>query len=264
MKPIMPTWGVIRSVLYDHFSFGAIKGLIGLTGLDMTRLFHLEQRAKGGASKSQLLSGIDAQVGEMTEAELQRFLRTTVEEILRRQPQLEEQLQSYLERLGWRVYEGNLVHLEVLDVLDLPELPEASRSDLVKAATRLRDGDLSGAISAACGAVDTVTAEVYCDESLGNPGNASFQERVVRSLQAKRAFELLESDLAELGWDPNRIKMFRDNLRGALNQSAYVLQTLRSEMGDVHGTKSTLVPVVFDALKWATLLVRALNIGARS
>lgn len=264
MKPPASVWSVIRSVLYDQFSFGAIKGLVGLTGIDLTRLAHLEQRERGGASKSQLLSGIDVQVAEMTEPELQRFLRITVEEILRQRPSFEEKFQGYLARLGWAFHQGNLVTLEILDVLDLPELPEASRSELVKAATRLRDGDLSGAVSAACGAVDAVTAEIYAAENIGNPGNASFQERVGRSLKATRAVERLESDLASLGWETNRIGMFRDNFRGALNQSAYVLQTLRSEMGDVHGTKATLAPLVFDSIKWAALIVRTLNVGAGS
>jgi len=256
-------WSVIRSVLYEQFSFGAIKGLLGLTGIDMTRLCHLEQREKGGASKSQLLSGVDTQVAQMTEAERERFLRIAVEEILRRRSNLEDTFQGYLERLGWTLHEGNLVKREILDVLDLPELPQDSRVDLVKVATRLRDGDLSGATSAACGAVDTLTARIYADENLGDPSGASFQERVNRCLQAEGVLELLETDLTDLGWQPGRIKMFRENLKGALNQAAYVMQTLRSEMGDVHGTKATLVPLAVDSLKWAMLLVRMLNAGSR-
>ena len=53
----------------------------------------------------------------------------------------------------------------------------------MKAATRLRDGDLSGAVSAACAAVDAVTSKVYETKGLGDPGKASFQEKVSRSLE---------------------------------------------------------------------------------
>jgi hypothetical protein len=34
---------------------------------------------------------------------------------------------------------------------------------------------------------------------------------------------------------------------------------LRSNMGDVHGTKPVLKALVFDCLKWAELMLRALK-----
>lgn len=42
------------------------------------------------------------------------------------------------------------------------------------------------------------------------------------------------------------------------SEGAYVMQTLRSHMGDVHGTKSILRSLVFDCLRWAELLVGSL------
>ena len=109
----------------------------------MTLLAHLEQRSSGGATKSQLLSAIDLQVREMAPSEQDRFLRITTEEILGRQSALEPLLRSYLERLGWTLYEGRIVQVEVLDVSELLELPVEAHADLLKAATRFRDGDLS-------------------------------------------------------------------------------------------------------------------------
>ena len=53
-----------------------------------------------------------------------RFLRITTEEILRRWPELEPSLRNYLERLGWTLYEGRIVQVEVLDVSD----PRAAHS----------------------------------------------------------------------------------------------------------------------------------------
>ena len=49
--------------------------------------------------------------------------------------------------------------------------------------------------------------------------------------------------------------MFCHNVRGMLNQAATVMQILRSDMGDVHGAKPTLEPVVYDALKLASVLM---------
>ena len=130
---------------------------------------------------------------------------------------------------------------------------------MVKSANRLRDGDLSGALSSACGAVDAVTTRIYHDKALGDPGKASFQEKVSKSFKATGIIPKLEADLAGLGWNEAEIKIFRENLVGSLNQAAYVMQTLRSKMADVHGTKPALEPIVFDSIKWASLIVRLLK-----
>ncbi len=253
-------WGIIRSILHEKCSFGSIKAISGRAGLDPTRMAHLEQTSgAASATKSQLLSAIDHQVAEMDEQRVSQFLRITTEEMLRRQPSLEADLRESLERLGWTLHEGSLVEVTILDISDLPELPSDSHGDLVKAATRLRNGDLSGAVSSACAAVDAVTSKVYQAKELGNSGDASFQEKVTRSLQALNTFGEIEQQLVELGWSQGDAQIFAKNVRGSLNQAAFVLQTLRSKMGDVHGTKPILKPLVFDSIKWATLIVRLLT-----
>ena len=52
-------WGSIRSLLVTEFTFGEIKEITGLAGLDLTKISHLQQMLRGGASKSQLMTGID-------------------------------------------------------------------------------------------------------------------------------------------------------------------------------------------------------------
>ncbi|WP_247538594.1 hypothetical protein [Ralstonia pseudosolanacearum] len=69
----------------------------------------------------------------------------------------------------------------------------------------------------------------------------------------------LEGPLRNLGWDDAALKLFLKNFEGALNQGAFVMQSLRAKMGDVHGTKPILKPLVFDVLKWAELFVRTLT-----
>jgi hypothetical protein len=220
MQQAITIWSVIRSLLHENLSFGAIKAVVGLSGIDMTRLAHLEQRQppSRSASKSQLLSVIDLQIGAMEPLDQDRFIRITTEEILHRRPDLEPSIRNYLERLGWTLYEGRIVQVEVLDVSELPELPLEAHADLLKAATRFRDGDLSGALSAACGAVDTITAKIYAEKLMGDAGSASFQEKVKKSLAVQDTFTALEKELAELGWNQNDIGMFKQNLSGALTK----------------------------------------------
>jgi hypothetical protein len=255
-------WSVIRSILHGNkFSFGTIKAVVGHAGLDMVKMAHLEQTQgpRSGASKSQLLSAIDLQVGEMNQQRFHQFLLIITEEMVRYDPSAETDMSESLQRLGWTFHDGHLLEIRLFDPSDLQELSGDAHVDLVKAATRLRDGDLSGSVTAACAAVDAVTSEIYRSNGLGDHGKASFQERVCQSLKALNTIGSVQQQLEVLGWNENDAKMFADNLRGSLNQAAYVMQSLRSKMGDVHGTKPILKPLVFDSIRWAELIVRLLS-----
>lgn len=258
MTSLLQAWPAIRSSLQSS-SFYQIKEIVGLAGLDLTALAHLEQKSEGGASKGQLMTSIDGAFGRMEPSVQLRFLSIVGEEILRRNPDTEQQLSENLSRLGWAFSDMALIPIEVFDPTDLAELPEEAQQDLIKAAQRFRDGDLSGAISAACGAVDSATSLVYQQAQLGDPKGASFQERCKRASSAKGVIPALEEQLKALGWPEAEIVPFKKNLEGALTQGAYVMQTLRSKMGDVHGTKPIVKPLVFDSLKWAELLIRSLS-----
>jgi len=258
MATIIAAWGAIRASL-GHQSFYDIKSLVGIAGLDVSVLAHLEQKQGGGASKGQLMTAIDGAFGKMSEQDRRHFVTILTEELLKKDAAIQEQLEENLSRHGWGVVDNRLVQLELFDPADLAQLPEAPRGDLVKASQRFRDGDLGGAISAACGAVDMITSSIYAARSLGDPAKASFQERCGRALDAHKVLCNIEDQLRELAWDDATLKPFTQNFKGALNQGAYVMQTLRSKMGDVHGTKPILKPLVFDALKWAELFVRTLS-----
>lgn len=257
MDNLLRAWPPVRACLQE-FNFYDIKEVIGLAGLDVTATAHLVQKAQGGASKGQLMSAVDEQVRLIDSSTRMRFLTIGIEEILRRRPNSLDRLSEYLSRLGWSFVNQTLVPIDLLDPDVLIDTPDESHHDLLKAAQRLRDGDLGGAISAACGAVDAATSKVYDELSLGDPTAASFQERCKKATLAKGVVPELENQLKALGWSPADVLPFKKNLEGALNQGAYVMQTLRSHMGDVHGTKPILRSLVFDCLRWAGLLVGSL------
>jgi hypothetical protein len=256
-ESVLAAWPAVRACLQE-FNFYDIKAIAGLAGFDVTAAAHLVQKSEGGASKGQLMSAIDGQVGGMDARARSRFLAILSEEVLRRRPEMQDRLAEYLSRLGWSFVSQTLVPLDVFDVDALADTPEESHKDLLKAAQRLRDGDLGGAISAACGAVDTATSAVFQELGLGDPTKASFQERCKRAALAKGVLIELDRQLAELGWPQSEVSPFKKNLEGALNQGAFVMQTLRARMGDVHGTKPILRPLVFDCLRWAELIVGSL------
>jgi hypothetical protein len=252
-------WNALRATLQNDFSFYDIKEIVGLAGFELASIAHLEQKVGGGASKGQLMTGIDRGLNGLDDESQKRFISVVAEEVLTRRADSRQPLDENLSRLGWSLCGNAVIPIEILDVSTLGELPSESQEDLTKAAQRLRDGDMSGAISCACGAVDAATSAIYNSASLGDPTAGSFQERCKQALAASGVIPKLEKNLRELGWNDTDIKMFEKNFEGAMNQGAYVMQTLRSRMGDVHGTKPILKPLVFDCLKWAELLLRSLT-----
>ena len=253
-------WGPIRSTLTEKFSFGDIKQIVGYGDLDMSRLAHLEQKQQNGASKSQLLSEIDKQVGEMDDQRCSAFVSICCEEMMRRKAEVIEELDRVLSRVGWKFSGTTLLPIEIFDVAELADIPDAAGADIQKASSRLRDGDLSGALSAACGALDSATSDIYSRYSLGDAGKASFQERIRKSIDALNVKDSLVRELTEIGWPESDYKPLSANIEGSLNQAAFVMQKLRSDMGDVHGTKPVISALVYDSIKWSSLLLRVLAI----
>jgi hypothetical protein len=253
-------WGPIRSTLTEKFSFGDIKQLVGYGDLDMSRLAHLEQKYQNGASKSQLLSEIDKQIGSMHENQRSVFISICCEEMMRRKPEVIEELDRVLSRVGWKFSGTALIPIEIFDIAELADIPEAAHADIQKAASRLRDGDLSGALSSACGALDAVTSDIYDRYGLGDAGKASFQERIRKSIDALQVRDSLVRELIDIGWTEANYKPLAANIDGSLNQAAFIMQKLRSDMGDVHGTKPVISALVYDTIKWSSLLLRVLAI----
>jgi len=253
-------WGPIRSTLIEKFSFGDIKQIVGYGDLDMSLLAHLEQKQKNGASKSQLLSEIDKQVGMMNDKYRNTFISICCEEMMRRKSDVIEELDRVLSRVGWKFSGTSLVPIVIFDIAELVEIPDVAHEDIQKAATRLRNGDLSGSLSAACGALDAVTSDIYNRYNLGDPGKASFQERIKKSINALKVKDRLVYELTEIGWAESDYKPLSENIEKSLNQAAFVMQKLRSNMGDVHGTKTAISALVYDSIKWSSLLLRILAI----
>jgi hypothetical protein len=268
---INSVWAAVVPIL-RKFDFYDIKDIVGLAKFDMLILngLGIDNNNWNKPSSSLLVSEIENYFLKLSDEKKYRFLNIVIEEILSskyaygygndRHEDLEDRLQYYLSRLGWQLIEKKVLLIEVLDLSDLEELEPSAREDLIKAATKFRDGDLGGAISSACAAVDSATASVYRDKSLSDVSKSkSFQERCNKSLEAVGVFKAIDRQLSEIEWKESNITQFKDNLKKSLNQAAYVMQILRSDMSDVHGTKPVIKPLVFDSIKWAQIIVRLLS-----
>jgi hypothetical protein len=251
----IPAWNALRVPLRT-FPFYEIKEVVGLAGFDVVSLADVPAEQAG--ARGRLITAIDRGLNALDQESQKRFVSILAEEILKRRPEERQSLEDNLSRLGWSLSGNAVIPVDVFDVSNFKDLPSESHEDLTKAAQRLRDGDLSGSMAAACGALDATISAIYSSAGLGDPGKTSLQERWNRSLQEIGLVPKMERQLRELGWDDGNIKRLCKNFKGAMNQGASVMQTLRSKMGDVHGTKPVLKPLVFDCLKWAELMLRAL------
>jgi len=251
-------WGPIRSCLEENFTFREIKRIVGYADIDMFLLAHLEQKSKGGTPKSELLSEIEKQISRMEVSIIGVVASRCCEEMLRMKPELIDELERVLSRVGWSFSGTTLLPVEIFDVSELKDIPKQAHEDIQKAASRLRDGDLSGALSASCGALDSVTSAIYQEFELGDFTKAAFQERIKKSIDAICIEENLLGELQDIGWVESDIKPFVSNLRGSLNQAAFVMQKLRPDMGDVHGSKPVISALIYDSIKWSLLLLRIL------
>lgn len=252
-------WSATSAVLKNTCSFYDIKEIVGLAGFDTGKIAHLVQKSGSSVNKGQLISEIERELNNFSDNDKRHFLNIVIEEMLIRYSGIDEQLERYLARLGWQVIENKVLPIEVLDRDDMIEFDDASKQDLIKAATRYRDGDLSGALSAACGAVDSLTVKIYQKHGLKDAAKASFQERCKVSLNKVGVFDAVNQELRDIEWKESGLVPFGKNFEGALNQAAFIMQTLRANMADVHGTKPVFKPLVFDSIKWSQVFVRLLS-----
>ncbi|SJM94944.1 hypothetical protein [Crenothrix polyspora] len=266
---INSAWNAVAPIL-EKFRYYDIKNIVKLAGFNtkIIKSLGFDDWRQQNTGTDQLVSEIEEHFINFADEIKPRFLNMVIEEILSGRynsysgsdDNLEETLQYYLNRLGWQLIDNKVLPIEILDLSDLNELDTSAREDLVKAATKFRDGDLSGAISSACAAVDGATARVYKDKDLGDPNKSqSFQERCNKSLKAIGIFEAIDKQLIEIQWKEPDINQFKENLKKSLSQAAYVMQALRSNMSDVHGTKPVIKPLVFDSIKWSQIIVRLLS-----
>jgi hypothetical protein len=250
--PALTPWGPIMAILRDVNDADLLLAVASGSGLIAPKLTGAD--AHSHKTRVRALLEWLAKVYDESDEEIRRRLAVNFSrELLRRRSTVEDQLRESLGAIGWQFLDGDIVPLEVLSPEDLASLPVASHHDLLKAAKRF-SYDPSGAVGAACGAVDGLTESIYALHSLGHPGEHSFQQRVKQSIKALKIIDEMQAELVALGWEESKSKEFAKNLEGSLSQTAKVLESLRSHMGDAHGTKPVVDAMVINSIRWASVL----------
>ncbi|MFZ3136143.1 MAG: hypothetical protein WA126_01990 [Thermodesulfovibrionales bacterium] len=252
------TWGSIRGIIRDGFSFSQIKDLVGAAGLPIHTLSKLQQKWTGGTSKGQLMDAIDDLVNNLEPDDRDRYVSACITEIVKRSSSLTPSLEDVLLRVGWGL-SGEQPHPLNLQIdLDTAALSEQIRTAISNCLRRYRDGDISGALTAICGVVDSLTEEQYTNNSLGNHRDASYQERVSKSFSAletsyRRPLDSVADLLTE---EKNRLW---HNHKQAVNQAAYILASFRREFSDAHGPQAAPPELLQRAMDCAVFIVRSIT-----
>ncbi len=204
-----------------------------------------------------LMAGLDRQFREFSSVEKSRTIRILAQHLVENpNEEIQQRVRTLLRDHGFQYLDGAFVRLDFFDEREMHFLPASSLTEFSTALTRLIQGDLDGALTSACGAVENAAADVYRKHSLGDiSSEESFQKKVGTAIEANGKLSDLKTQLVALGWRGEDAEILCKNLKGSLNQASYVLQTLRSRMSDAHGGHPALESVVFDALKLASVLV---------
>lgn len=254
-------WGSIRSVLHEKFSTAEIRAIVGAAGVPLFKV-HSFMRNPDDTHKEPLLMALDRYMGTLTPEDADRIIVAIIEEMILKKPSVEDRLDQVLNRVGWGVSGGRPYPLDLQITIEVANLPDAIRDNLERAVKRYRDGDAAGAMTAICGAIDSVTAAIYSDNSwLGNHRDANYQERVARSFSLYES--TLVNSLVSSGMDRQKANEVWHNLRGAVNHAAYILRVYRSQYADVHGNVAAPPALVQHALDCATFVLRCFEWHSR-
>jgi hypothetical protein len=250
-------WGPVESLLRDYNDADLTESVLSNAGLLLptpTRRANFSHKTR---NRFYLEVARNA-YREREEVDRRRLLVNVARNLLEKKPESADRLNEALRRIGWMLVDEAIIPLEVLDPRDLAFVPERARNDLVTAAERIST-DPDGAVTAACGAIDSVTEDIYQRHNLGDHRRASFEERVSQSLRAVGTLERLSGRLKGIGWESKKADELCKRLGEAIAHTAFVMATLRSNMSDVHGSKPTLDVLVFNSVKWSTVICSMLT-----
>jgi hypothetical protein len=250
-------WPVLRQIIIDNQSFNNIKSLCGSAGMQVQKLSHLQQKSGFASStKGQLMDGVDKLFNELSTKEQENVIRNLLHDLWHGSNDVKDPLANALERVGWGITEGEPHPLELQVNLEMAQLPKHEQKLISKSLNRYRQGDLDGAITSICSVVDSITEQIYTQQSMSDHKKDSYQQRVNRS------FKHRESEINQILNDENfpaqEVTQIWDNLKGAINRAAYVLGAFRRNVSDVHGASNSSPQLVQQALDAAVFIIRNL------
>jgi hypothetical protein len=227
-------------------SIPSIRTTVGAAGIDASRIPAQSEEKGGSGSRAEIVPVIQRLFGELSLEQ-----KTTALPILaqRTLPGSEQLMAQH----GFDFRNGAFVPVGLLDDREANYLPKQSQTELSAAFDRLVKGDESGAITKACGAVESLTLALYKKNDWQDVPE-SFQAKVNTAIKRLKVFDKMKAELSELEMKAEDVAGIVEEMQAATNHAAQALQVIRRAMGDVHGTKPALKRTAYDSIKWAAAI----------
>lgn len=159
-----------------------------------------------------------------------------------------EDLKGLLRTHGFQFVNGSFIRVAAFDERERPFLPDSAFEEITGAFSRLADGDDSGAVTKACGAVDSTMQDAYAALGLGAPP-PSFQTKVNTVFSRLDVYTKLKDGLVALHVSTADAEKIAEEAHETVKHAAELLQVIRRVQGDVHGTKLADSSLAYDAVK---------------
>lgn len=173
--------------------------------------------------------------------------------IIKYRPHEQEELVRLLTQHGYEYVDGAFVRTPLTDEREKRFIPPSAAEQISMAFDRLASGDEGGAVTSACGAIDTVTNALYEKHNWGPPPN-SFQAKVNTAFDKLGIYDEMLRELKEVGVKPVDAEEIRRELHEVTKHAANALQVIRRALGDVHGRKPAYGRLTYDSIKWASAI----------
>lgn len=234
-------------------SIPSIRRIAGAAGMDASKIPSRSEEQGGQGRRAEVVPALQKLFAELPPERQERALAIMAGQLVQANDRSAEELRALLRQHGYQFHGGALLKIGVLDPREAEHLPESAEAELAKAIARLADNDESGAITAACGAVDATTTALYQKHNLGDP-SASFQAKVNTAINKLGIISKLKKELTEIGIKAHDAEEIARNIHEATKHAAEALQAIRRTNGDVHGTKPTYTRIVYDSIKWSSAI----------
>lgn len=252
-EDISRLYGALRSLL-SNLSVQNIRNTVAAAGIDVSQIPSESERRTGLGSRAEVMPAIDRLFGVLSPDAKVTALCILAERIITSNSNIASEVHEILGRHGFQFINNIFVPIGILDKREASFLPITSASELTRATTRLINGDESGAITSACGAVDLATQLIYVKHGWEDPGHVSFSAKVNTALARLNVFEKMKNELTGIGISDHDAESIVNEIQSVTNHASQGLQILRRTMGDVHGSRQALKKAAYDSIKWASAI----------
>jgi hypothetical protein len=242
---------VVLSEVVDKLSIPSIRIAAAAAGIDASRIPAKSEEKGGSGSRAEVAPALLRLYAELPLDRKIRALGILAERV---GAGADDALTKLLTRHGYELRNGAFLPIGLVDEREALYLPPNATTELSKALSRLAGSDESGAITAACGAVDGTTTALFERHRLGNASASSFQAKINTALNRLGVFGKIERDLISIGIRPEDAQRIATETHEATKHASEALQVIRRALGDVHGTKPAYKKIAYETIKWASAI----------